>query len=304
MLISFVIPTYNYGQYIANCLDSICGQVEGDYEIIVVDDGSTDNTRSIINDYAKNHADGKVRYLYQVNKGPSAARNVGATEARGEYVWFVDSDDQLVADSLSHVEEALETFQNPAFIFGSHVYVNEKGRKITRSASIVGLDRNRNFEKFIRKKLHGISIGSLIVRQDVFGTLSFPEGVHNNEDIIFFGHLLATRQGVSCPSVLVEKIGHKDSLRYSIRSIKDTGLTVDRLFDDQILNEKQMSLRNIYLSDNYYAIFCALYRNKEYNTALLYCMKSVFAYPLQLFSFHRFKQALRCFVKNLVIKIS
>ncbi|MGE4544862.1 MAG: glycosyltransferase family 2 protein [Pedobacter sp.] len=299
MFISFIIPTYNYGHYITNCLDSILEQERNDCEIIVVDDGSTDNTRSIIGDYARNQADGRIRYLYQVNKGPSAARNVGATQARGKYVWFVDSDDRLVAGALDHVHAAIETFGNPAFIFGSHVYVNEKGRKTTRFASDIGVDRNENFTKFIRKKVSGISIGSLIVRQDVFGTLRFPEGIHNNEDNIFFGHLLATRQGGSCRSILVEKIGHKDSLRYNDHSIKETGLTVDRLFDDRLLNEKQMSLRNIYLSDNYYALFRTRYRNNEYKEALLFYRKSIVANPFQVFSVHRFKQAIRCFIKAL-----
>ena len=304
MLISFVIPTYNYGHYITNCLDSILEQGRSDFEIIVVDDGSSDNTHSIIVDYARNHADGKIRYLHQVNKGPSAARNVGATQARGEYVWFVDADDRLVAGALDHVNAAIETFGNPAFIFGSHVYVNEKGKKTTRFASDIGIDRNKNFRRFIRKDVSGISIGSLIVRQDVFGTLCFAEGIHNNEDNIFFGHLLATRQGCSCRNILVEKIGHKDSLRYNDRSIKETGLTVDRLFDDRLLNDKQMSLRNIYLSDNYYALFRTRYRNKEYKEALLFYRKSIVANPFQLFRVHRFKQAVRCFVKNLAVKTS
>ena len=304
MIISFVIPTYNYGHYITKCLNSICEQVEGDFEIIVVDDGSTDKTRSIINDYAKNHVHGKVRYFYQVNQGPSAARNVGAAEARGEYVWFVDSDDRLVAGSVNHVKKAIEIFENPEFIFGSHVYINEKGRKLIRSASGIGIDRNKNFEKFIRKKIQGISIGSLIVRQDVFETLRFPEGIHNNEDHIFFGHILATRQGVSIPGILVEKVCHKDSLRYNVHSIKETGITVYRLFDDHFLNEKQMFLKNIYLSDNCFAVFRALYRNKEYKEALLFYKKSIISYPLGFFDYHRFKQALRCFVKNLVVKTS
>jgi glycosyltransferase involved in cell wall biosynthesis len=297
LLISFVIPTYNYGRYIIRCLQSIVDQESGDYEIIVVDDGSTDNTRSIIAEISKKFLPGQLRYVYQENSGPSAARNNGAFQAQGKYVWFIDADDRLVPDALKMVREAVKKNSEVDFIFGGHVYIDDRGREIVREASFVGEDRNINFERFIKKKVHGISIGSLVVRKSVFERLSFSEGVHNNEDGIFFGHLLASCRGQTLSGILVEKIGHKDSLRNDAGAIKGSGVTVDRLFDNKILNREQMAFKNIYLSNNYFSLFRIHLRERELNIALRYYFMSVRSYPIHLFKWRRFKKFVGCLAK-------
>lgn len=88
ILVTVVIPTFNRERYIAECIESVIAQGRADMEIIVVDDGSTDETRKVLDRYLN-----EVRYIFQDNKGVSAARNVGVREARGKYVCFLDSDD-------------------------------------------------------------------------------------------------------------------------------------------------------------------------------------------------------------------
>ena len=90
--ISVVIPAYNVEQYIEKCLDSVLCQTYRDLEVIVVDDGSTDNTAQLIKKYT---SDKRVKYINQENAGVSAARNNGMNAASGEYLAFVDSDDYL-----------------------------------------------------------------------------------------------------------------------------------------------------------------------------------------------------------------
>lgn len=93
--ISVVIPTYNREKWISKAIDSVLAQTYTDLEIIVVDDGSTDHSRQVIGNYG-----GRVRYIYQTNAGVGAARNRGIMEAHGEWVAFLDSDDEWFPDKL------------------------------------------------------------------------------------------------------------------------------------------------------------------------------------------------------------
>lgn len=91
--ISIIVPVYNVEKYLKKCLDSLVNQTLKDIEIICINDGSTDSSLNILNEYAKN--DGRIKLINQVNLGVSAARNAGLAAALGEYVMFVDSDDYL-----------------------------------------------------------------------------------------------------------------------------------------------------------------------------------------------------------------
>lgn len=110
MTLSFIIPVYNGHEYIIRCLDSICALdiLQQDYEIIVVDDCSTDDTREIVNDYITSHP--QVRLLCQLqNHRQGAARNIGLQDAKGEYILFVDGDDYLLPDFVAAYKLALQT---------------------------------------------------------------------------------------------------------------------------------------------------------------------------------------------------
>ena len=103
-LISVVVPAYNVENYIPDCLESLIGQSFKDIEIIVINDGSTDNTPAIIEKYAKE--DKRIRVISQKNSGLSKTRNVGIDNARGEYIAFVDSDDWVDAEFFEKLYNA------------------------------------------------------------------------------------------------------------------------------------------------------------------------------------------------------
>ena len=100
ILLTTIIPVYNTGQYVLRCLQSVVGQhmQPGDTEVLVVDDGSTDDSRSVVEAFAREHP--QVKLLVQDNAGVSAARNLALNHARGRYIMFVDSDDYLCDDSV------------------------------------------------------------------------------------------------------------------------------------------------------------------------------------------------------------
>src|SRR4030043_683400 len=103
--VSVVIPTYNCGHYISNAIESALSQTIAPYEIIVVDDGSTDNTCEIV----KTHKNtGRVKYLFQQNKGLPGARNAGILQAEGEFIVVLDADDELDKKMVSMCLEQVE----------------------------------------------------------------------------------------------------------------------------------------------------------------------------------------------------
>lgn len=97
-VISVVMPVYNVEEYLSECLDSVINQSLGDMEIICVDDGSTDKTPEILKEYAAR--DGRIKIITQENGGQSSARNRGAREAKGKYLYFMDSDDIIEPEAL------------------------------------------------------------------------------------------------------------------------------------------------------------------------------------------------------------
>lgn len=105
MLFSIIIPVYNVENYLRDCLDSVLSQSFSDWEAVCVNDGSTDHSLSILEEYASR--DNRITVISQPNGGLSAARNTGLNAAKGDYVIFLDSDDWLEADALKTLYENL-----------------------------------------------------------------------------------------------------------------------------------------------------------------------------------------------------
>ena len=103
--LSIIIPAYNVEAFLPQCLDSIFSQKDVDVEVLCIDDGSTDGTPRLLQDYAAEHHN--LRVLTQPNQGMSTARNWGLKEAEGTYVMFVDSDDWLLEGSLAKLLASL-----------------------------------------------------------------------------------------------------------------------------------------------------------------------------------------------------
>jgi GT2 family glycosyltransferase len=120
--ISVIIPTYNREDFITRAIDSVLAQTYRDYEIIVVDDGSTDNTKDKVSKYGD-----RVRYMYQKNLGPSASRNLGIQNAKGKYIAFCDSDDRFLPEKLEKQMDYIQKHPNCLFLYTWYNQVNHKG---------------------------------------------------------------------------------------------------------------------------------------------------------------------------------
>ena len=106
MRFSIVVPVYNGEKYLPSCLETVAGQTCGDYELVIVDDGSTDGSGAIADRYAAGR--GEVRVLHGENQGPLLARRRGLSHCRGEYVVFLDADDALRDDALEIISRCID----------------------------------------------------------------------------------------------------------------------------------------------------------------------------------------------------
>lgn len=137
-LVSVVVATYNYGKYIGETLGCLQKQTYTNWECIVVDDGSTDDTREVVNAFAAR--DGRVKYIYQANARQAAARNNALRHIKGEYVGFLDADDLIEKRKFEHHVAYLETHAETDIVYGCARYFSDD-KPEDRLLSMSGLNR-------------------------------------------------------------------------------------------------------------------------------------------------------------------
>ena len=176
--ISIIIPTYNYGRFIGRALNSVLSQSYQDYEIIVVDDASTDDTKNIISQYT----DKRIRYIrHDINRGPSAARNTGIKSSKGEFIAFLDSDDEWEPDKLYH---QINLFRNASSDIGC-VYC---GARYVNMMTMAQTDFYPRFRGNIIEPLLTANVisgcdSTLMVRKKCFDEIGlFDEEMQSSED--------------------------------------------------------------------------------------------------------------------------
>jgi teichuronic acid biosynthesis glycosyltransferase TuaG len=123
--VSVVIPTYNQARFVAAAVESALAQTYHDVEIIVVDDGSTDNTRDVLSVFGE-----RISYIYQQHKGLSSARNTGFLASRGDYLLFLDSDDLIPPDKLALHVSLLEVEPDFGLVYSAWQQINEDGTQV------------------------------------------------------------------------------------------------------------------------------------------------------------------------------
>lgn len=137
-LVSVIIPTYNYAAYLHKAVDSVLEQTLTDHEVIVVDDGSCDDTAQVV----QNYTDPRVKYIYQTNKGLPSARNTGIHASSGKYLAFLDADDAYHPEKLAVQVKLLEQNPKAGLSYSSRITVNPLGQPIflQRAPLRVGLE--------------------------------------------------------------------------------------------------------------------------------------------------------------------
>ncbi len=223
-LISVIIPVYNVEKYLRECVDSVLSQTYKSYEIILVDDGSTDGSGEICDEYAEKHSN--VSVIHKANSGPSATRNVGIKLAKGEYIYFLDSDDYIVPaafEKLVHIAENenadIVFFDGISFVDGKldanimQGYLRNKTYKTDTGYNILReLNKNKEFH---------CSIPLLFIRTEFLKNtgILINEKIYCSEDMLFTYQLHCVAERVTqCPEVLYNRRYRQNSIVTSKKS--------------------------------------------------------------------------------------
>lgn len=183
-LISVVVPAYNAQKYLSRCADSVLMQTYSDLELILVDDGSTDQTGTICDEYAAR--DNRVVVIHQDNKGVSAARNAGVEKSTGTYLVFVDADDALIPDGLEIMLSEL-LLANADIAGCSSVRIKE-GDPFSAPASggkrwiLEGMD---GLKGSLADRGFSYAVWAKMYRRSFIGDIRFAEGKRVHEDAFF-----------------------------------------------------------------------------------------------------------------------
>ena len=146
--VSIIVPTFNREKHLDTALRSVFNQTFVDFEVIVVDDGSTDGTEAVVEQYQGFYPE-KVRYFYQSNRGPGSARNLGIQKAVGEYIAFLDSDDVWDSRKLGHQVSFLEENPDIGGVFSDYYAFDKKENVVVKSyfQSICLFDQLKHVER-------------------------------------------------------------------------------------------------------------------------------------------------------------
>lgn len=183
MKISVIIPVYNCEKYLPDCLESVLAQSFTELEIIVIDDGSTDKSGKICDEYAKK--DARIQVIHQANRGVSASRNTGIEHMTGDLVSFIDADDTLDPDMYEFLYLLMNRYGADIVHCGYRHVVGEEIRLVHDTRKVVVQNQEEALQCLIGAKLFVGSLWNKLYKAELVKNLTFDENLKINEDILF-----------------------------------------------------------------------------------------------------------------------
>ncbi len=181
-LISVIVPVYNMAPYLTKCLNSVLAQTYTNWELLLVDDGSTDASSHICDAFAVR--DNRIGVFHQENQGVSSARNLALENAKGEWLFFLDSDDWLAVDCLAYLFELARQTGSPLVVMGRWEVLRGQASPVEslRPQLVKCLSSDQAMEQYcLGRFYHGVA-GKLYHRR-LFAGIVFPLWLANAEDI-------------------------------------------------------------------------------------------------------------------------
>ena len=227
-LISVIIPVYNVEKFLPYSLESVTNQTYKNLEIILIDDGSTDQSKKICEDYAK--IDKRIKLITQSNQGAATARNTGLDVAKGTYIGFVDSDDviskrfyeclhKLIIETESDISECASVQISDEDLFNKHFFFDEiDNLDFITTDSLGALNRINSEEKYITGK--SIVVWNKLYKRHLFNNIRFPIGKKYEDDLTTYKIFNKINKLVSTEKVLYNYVQRKNSLMHKAFSME------------------------------------------------------------------------------------
>lgn len=221
-MISVIIPVYNVEKYISQCLDSVCNQTNKDLEIILVDDGSTDASGRICDEYACH--DKRIQVIHQKNSGAAAAKNVGLQVASGEYLSFVDSDDFLEPNAYRYMIQIMQT-QNADVVQCSYrdVFKNHMKDHILKNTTLNQID----FLALFTEDWTCALLWDKLYRRSLFEGISFETGHKIDDEYFTYRGIMNAKNIVRDSQIVYNYRKRASSVMYSSTSAQQ--IITDRI---------------------------------------------------------------------------
>jgi glycosyltransferase involved in cell wall biosynthesis len=273
--VSVIIPTYNFGRFVKESIQSVLVQTIGLLEIIVIDDGSTDDTAEVVTSIK----DERLRYVRQENAGVSAARNRGAAESRGEYIAFCDADDVWEPTKLEKQIALFEADREIGLVdCGMREFNDETGQTIG-----FYLDGGSGWVADALLLWEGPVVvgpgGTIVVTREAFDTIGgFDERQKVGEDWDFCYRVARKYKVGFVPEPLVNYRSHGGAAHRSVAQM-EKGMT---LFYQKAFasgDEHVMSLKNRALSNFHKVLSGSYFDSREYSKSLSHAVKSIALRP-------------------------
>ena len=278
LLFSVVIPAYNYGHLLERAVSSVLQQTGNDFELLVINDGSTDNTQEILAALHK-------KYPYQFssttikNSGLAAVRNYGIDHTQGKFFIFLDADDELLPNALNAFRAAIaqQSSKNmPGMIVGGHIAVFPNGQKCILKSGYFSKSKENNFKCYLINKNIRLSNGALIMHRRVFKKYRYLEQFRNSEDIPVFAYILANFHCISVKDIINKVYKHPNSLRYNHQYAIDVAeKIIDEVFDENRIPLSLQKYKKKYTAKRNLSLFKTFYSHKDYPRAQYYYFKAI-----------------------------
>lgn len=297
-LISVIVPIYNVANYIRSCVSSILHQTYDNLEIILVNDGSTDDSMEQISDLI---SDSRIIVFHQENQGLSATRNVGIEKASGEYLTFVDSDDSLTTDAIEKLYQAIIKY-DVSLSIGSVVRKKDQEiyAKIIFDDEVLDLENLLYPTDSVPKNTIKITAWGKLYHRDLFENIRYPKGCIHEDEYTTYKLYLAAKKAATISDIIYEKDFREGSIMNTSVSIKNADCLYAFKEKVQIFEKEGLKAIYPYSSYRFYAERLLTLGQKQGDKALCRIVRKNYWFGFNKISNPRKIRTLSIFMRYLI----